>query len=165
MVEQIALDLQDALAGEIEVIEQFTRREEVIRTLISENNWEGLKDALDEIKPVATMMEEWENTRAVLFRKLREAVGESENAGFYQVIVHLPHDRRNALSVMYRRMKTSILQLQGITWSIDAYVRAVTGTMNQILNEMYPHRKGNLYAGNGAPAEGEASPLLLNHRL
>ena len=106
-----------------------------------------------------------EEQRHITFFKLRGAVGEDQDASFYQVIVHLPADTRDQLAELYRAIKFAVVGIQAVTSCLDEHVKSVDGTMQQILNELFPHRKGNMYSKEGMPREVESNPLVVNQRL
>ncbi len=131
------------------------RNKDVDRLELCMKTMEGLSDSLVQI----------EEQRHIAFLKLRDAVGEDQDASFYQVIVHLPVDTRDRLAELYRSMKFAVVGIQAVTSCLDEHVKSVNGTMQQILNELFPHRKGNMYSKEGKRCEAESSPLVVNQRL
>ena len=141
-------------SAEMEMTEAI-RKKDVNRLELCMRTMVELSDSLVEI----------EEQRHFTFSKLRNAVGEDHDASFYQVIVHLPVDTREQLAELYRSMKFAVVGIQAVTSCLDEHVKSVDGTMQQILNELFPHRKGNMYSKEGMPREVESNPLVVNQRL
>ena len=150
---------------EIALLDSFAKIEESVRLYIRESDWENLNAALLEIEPVSVGIEKAEEQRGAVYTELREALGEPAQAGFYQVAVRLDSDKREQLSALYRTLKLSVIKIQGITWSIDAHVRAVGNTISQVLDELFPHRKGKIYGNTGESRAADSGPILINQSL
>jgi hypothetical protein len=141
--------LYDLMTAEIELLEEFGQREQELKEILHRNDWDSLSNLIKDLAPLTERIDELETRRHEEFAELRRKLGEGPNTGFYHVIVHLPEAERDRYFRLYRRLKMTVLKIQGITWGIDTYIRTVTGTMNQLLNEMFPFRKGTLYGRDG----------------
>ena len=161
----IVRHLLDLMAEETLLLEEFGSREEEIRSCINENNWNELTLTVQNLSPLAEKIEQVETTRDEVFASLRSMFGEQEDAGFYHVVFHLPRRERDLCVELYRKLKIAAIRIQSITMSIDSYVRTVSGTVRQILEEIFPYQKGNMYSRSGDTVDTQAEPLVFNTSL
>lgn len=161
----LANNLIDLMAEETLLLEDFGSREEEIRACISSNNWNDLTLTIQHLSPLAEKIEQVEKTRDEAFSALRSVCGEKEDASFYHVVFHLPERERDISVELYRKLKLAAIRIQSITLSIDSYVRTVSGTVRQILEEIFPYQKGKIYSKHGGSVDSQAEPMVLNTRL
>lgn len=153
--------LKSLMAEEDSLLTEFFCREEEVKKAIEACDWKSLEILLKELEPITQTIEEVENRRNEAFTELRAMVGEPEDAGFYQVAVRLHPKERDECALLYRKLKVTVMRLQALTCSIDGYVKAVSGTMQQVLNEVFPYRKGKIYSKAGC-TQDVSGPLVLN---
>jgi len=153
------------MAEEILLLEEFGSREDEIRSCISSNNWSRLTETIQNLSPLAEKIEEVEKLRDEAFTSLRRMYGEKKDASFYHVVFHLPEPERDLCVELYRKLKLAAIRIQSITLSIDSYVRTVSGTVRQILEEIFPYQKGKIYSKQGSSVDIQAEPMVLNTSL
>jgi len=161
----IVNNLLDLMAEETLLLEEFGSREEEIRSCINSNNWNELTVTIQKLSPLAEKIEQVERTRDDVFSSLRIMFGEQEDASFYHVAFHLPARERDICVELYRKLKMAAIRIQSITMSIDSYVRTVSGTVRQILEEIFPYQKGNIYSKSGDAVGTQSEPLVFNTSL
>ncbi|RKX78390.1 MAG: hypothetical protein DRP87_06455 [Spirochaetes bacterium] len=154
--------LKDLLKEEIEFLNVFCKEQEKIKTFIKNKDWEGLNKSVQKIEALSEAIENIDKERSIGFNRLRKAVLNRDNASFYQVIVRLPEDEREVLASLYRKFKLTVCRLQGLTTGIETLVYTLSGTLNQFLEEIFPHRKGKIYTKNGLITFAEENPIVLN---
>ena len=157
--------LRECMSGELELLVAFREAELALKDGISRKDWDGLERCIHQMKTLSTDLVEVEARRNGAFRDLQDLVGEKEEAGFYQVIVHLPPDERETLAELYRAMRFAAVGIRSVTYCIDEHLKTINGTLQQILNELFPHRKGNLYSKQGERREAQGNPMVVNHSL
>lgn len=165
MMTKLSQQLKTVMEKEIELIQEYCDKEGKVKDCLFTKNWRELDVALKTTAPLTDRINALEQERNTLFKRLTEVVGESESAGFYQVVVHLPYEVREELAALYRELKFSVFQLQGVTNNIDTYICSVKETMDHVLDELFPHRKGNLYAKDGKPTSAKENPMVISHHL
>jgi len=157
--------LHESMIAELKLLEAFRDAELELKNGISRKDWDGLERCIREMKALSSDLTAVEERRGGAFHDLQDLVNETENAGFYQVIVHLPAEQRDKLAELYRAMKFAAVGIRSVTYCIDEHLRAINGTLQQILNELFPYRKGNLYSKQGERREAKGNPMVINHRL
>ena len=155
-----------ALMGkEILLLNEFEQTEQMVRQYIRESDWGKLNTTLKMIDSLSDSIDEVEEQRHSVYQKLRSLVGEGPNTNFYQVVVHLDPETREECASLYRGLKMAVIKIQGITWSIDAHIRAVSNTIGSFLDEVFPHRKGRMYSKQGTAKVGDTGPMVVNQSL
>ncbi len=157
--------LHECMSLELKLLETFRKAEIELKNKINHKDWDGLERCIGRMKTLSRDLTAVETKRSGAFRELQDLVGEKEEASFYQVIVHLPADEREALAEIYRAMRFAAVGIRSVTYCIDEQLKTINGTLQQILNELFPYRKGNLYSKQGARRETEGNPMVINQSL
>lgn len=160
-----AIELIRIMNQEISLLEDFRAREEELKTLVKESDWERLAELMEGLERIAGWIEASEEKRRRAYAELCAASGASDSIPFYQAIVGLPEETRTECAELYRSLKFTIVKIQGITWSLDSQIRSVSDTMQAVLNELFPYRKGKLYSRRGTAKTADTEPLVVNHHL
>jgi len=162
---ETAVQLTRILNQEVEGFTSAVSRAEAIRTSIFRHDWKTLSHNLEKMDKLSGYLTALEKERIHVFEKLRREVGESGDSGFYTVVVKLPREEQDMLAKLFRQLKGLVIQLQGVTWSIDAYTRSLSSTIYDILQEVFPHRRGTMYSKTGRKRTNDSDPLVVNHQL
>lgn len=157
--------LKTLLQQEIDGLTSAVEKAEDIRQSIFKHNWKRLSKNMEQMEHLTGYIAALEKERYHLFSSLRREVGARSNAGFYTVVVHLDGPVQEELSALFRQMKGLVLQLQGVIWSIDAYTRTLSTTIYDILQQIFPHRRGTMYSKTGRKRSNESDPLVVNRQL
>lgn len=160
-----ASELIRIMNQEISLLEDFRAREEELKKLIRESDWENLEELMEGLERIAGWIEVSETKRRRAYAELCAASGAEDTIPFYQAIVGLPDETRTECAELYRSLKFTIVKIQGITWSLDSQIRSVSDTMQAVLNELFPYRKGKLYSRRGTAKTADTEPLVVNHHL
>jgi len=159
--DQLTVILGQEIDGFVSAVEQAGE----LRNSIFKHDWKKLSQTLEKMEHVSGYLAALEKERAHVFSKLRSEVGAKTTAGFYTVVVHLEQERQERLSGQFRELKNLVLQLQGVIWSIDAYTRTLSTTIYEILQEIFPHRRGTMYSKSGRKRKSGNDPLVVNRHL
>ncbi|MFP4491446.1 MAG: hypothetical protein ACLFNZ_08215 [Spirochaetaceae bacterium] len=162
---KIAGKMENVLSEEIVALKTAIEKAEKVREYIFDHDWKSLTEGIKEMDSSSALVNEIERRREKVFGELCTSVGVGKGAGFYSVVVRLHPKTRDRLSSLFRVLKTEVLQLQGITWSIDAYVRSMSETIKEVLYTAFPHRRGTMYEKSGRRRSVEADPLVVNRHL
>ena len=157
--------LTNILQQEVEGFSSAIERAEIIRSSIFKHDWQQLTDSLEKMERLGGYLAALEKERVHVFEKLRNEVHASPSDGFYTVVVQLPREEQDSLSDLFRRLKTQVIQLQGVIWSVDAYTRSISATIYDILQEIFPHKRGTMYSKSGKKRKAGNDPLVVNHQL
>lgn len=158
-------NLKQLMVRETELLTGYLEIERKLSESVYTRAWDDLQACLEALEPISEEVAELDARRDAEFEKLRTALGADGTEGFYQVIARLPEDERNELAAVFRGMKAAVFRLQGLTYQLESYIGTVSGTMREILEELFPHRRGNIYSRKGVAAEPEANPMVISRHL
>ncbi len=150
---------------EVDILTRFAAAGERIMQNLEEKDWESLQVHLTLSNKLSQSIEKTEAERDRQYRDLKELLNADENANFYQVVSGIETEERRSLTEEFRNLKLALLQAQGISWRIEAYVASAGNTMKELMNRIFPHRKGTLYSRNGMAREAGNNPMVLNKKL
>lgn len=157
--------LTKSMEKECDFLDSYRFFESELKASIHRKDWPGIEKCIAELTALAGDLSESEASRHRHFEDLRIQCGEPEDATFYQVIVHTERSQREILSALYRRMKLAVLQIQAITWCINEHVQSINDALQEVLEELFPHRKGSIYSKEGTRTEVDAQPMLFSRSL
>ena len=157
--------LVQIMIEEIRLLEQFCTEEEEMKECILARNWHELQETIQRINPLSVAVSLVEQERDRCFRKLKAALNPSDGERFYASISGLPEKERRELSDTYRKLKTMVLKVQGVTRSIESLIETLGGTIRRVMEELFPYRKGKIYSATGAAKDVEMNPVVVNRHL
>ena len=134
------------MAEEQKLLSVFYDKEFKVKKAIELSDWKVLEPLISDGQALAREIEKTEEERHRTFSELKRLSGEPEDAGFYKVAVNFSEQDRNECAGLYRNLKLTVVRLQALTFGIDSYVRAVSSTMQTVLNQLFPFRKGKFYS-------------------
>ncbi len=162
---EVAEQLNDSMQREAVLLKEFALTGERIMKDLSDMNWIDLQIHLEASQKISTVIETTEHERDRLYKKFRGHCGVVESANFYQVVRTAAPRLQTLLIKQFRELKLALLQAQGVSWKIEMYVASAGGTMKELLNHIFPHRKGTMYSKQGVLKEADSNPLVLNREL
>jgi hypothetical protein len=164
-----AMELCDSLTSlmkrETALLEHMVGYELALKESVMTHNWTGLELAQRKMSPILEKLAIVEQERQAVFDRLRNAVGRKPEAGFYEIFVHFECAGRESAVDAYRTLKFTVLEFQGVTNSIDIYLKTITGVMREIFAELFPFRRGNLYTRKGTTTKAQTNPMVISRRL
>lgn len=151
------------LAKEIKCINSLAEEEEKIHKFLLAKNWMKLDRQLKKIEKSTAEISSIEKRRQKVYEEIREGLGKSESDRFYDILVSFEAEERKEFSDLYRQLKVSVSRVRSLTGGLDAYVHSARSTMKEVIEELYPERRGILYSNDGMVREAGENPLVLNH--
>ncbi len=157
--------LTAVMRREVNILTKFAAAGESIMQNLEDKDWESLQVHLTLSNTLSQSIETAEKERERLYGNIKKFLGADKNANFYQVVSGLDPEERKSLTEEFRNLKLALLQAQGVSWRIEAYVASAGNTMKELMNRIFPHRKGTLYSRNGTAREAGNNPMVLNKKL
>lgn len=163
-IEQKIRSFEASLKREAEKLGEMAEREDTLRRCVLDRNWAGLEGILRSVKALVAEIGAAEQQRNKLYEDIRKHYRAEPDEGFYEVLVRIPREYHDSLADLHRKLRSSVGRVQGATGGIDAYISAAAGTLEQILEELFPARRMRLYTRTGA-SRGTEHPLVVSHSL
>lgn len=153
------------MARESTILKEFLASGIKIMSNLNERNWNNLQIQLTLSRKLSLSIEEIEKERDHTFECLKKSLNSVDSENFFQVVFLLKSPIREELIDHFRDLKLALLHAQGVSWEIESYVSSAGGTIKELLNRVYPLRKGNIYSKKGAIRETGSHPMVLNKEL
>ncbi|GAB6090291.1 flagellar export chaperone FlgN [Spirochaeta dissipatitropha] len=157
--------LARTLEQQIALLTELVQHEREMQKAVILKDWNAMQQALDSIQQLSEEIYTCENERVIRFRDLLAVLSLPADTGFSLMTAGLSSQNRLLLDSLYRQLKAVVSQVQNITGGIDAYISSTVTTMNQILEELFPSSRGDVYTRCGNVRGAQAAAVMINHQL
>ena len=159
------LSLITVIEEETALITRFAAMQGHLQDIVVEREWTGLEKAIGNLQRLSEKIEELEQKRYRQFCTFQASLGADQNESFNQVISRLPFAERQELLNLYRKLKIAVIRLKGSSGRLGYYVRSLSDSTSQVLEELFPHRKGRLYSRLGRTKAVAGESIVLDRKL
>ena len=163
--EKYAENLEKTMVRQLKLVNRFYSAEEKIKTALVERNWPLLEKQLQNIGEISVKIEEAEEVRNNTYQAMKIYCGEDRPESFYVFISKYCPDRQEKLTQLFRELKTGISKVETLTHRIDVYINTVTAAVKQVLDEVFPQRRGTIYDSRGADRSVMQPPVVIDREL
>ncbi len=150
---------------ETTLLAHFAARQTELQEAVRGRDWVGLAKTIDELQPLSARIEELDRKRDDSFSDLRIFLRAGEDESFTQVISRLSFHERQELLNLHRKLKIAVIRLKGACGRLGYYVRSLSDSMSQVLEELFPHRKGRLYSRSGQARAAAEESVIIDRKL
>ncbi|MBN2553824.1 MAG: flagellar export chaperone FlgN [Spirochaetales bacterium] len=153
--------LKRTLRAEARTLKDFAELQKGLQQAISKRQWTELNGEIDSLRVLADRIEALEEERIEAYRVLKSSLQAGDQESFSQIVARLPADERDELLGLYRHLKAAVIRVKASAGLLNYYVQSMSDALRQILEELFPHRKGKMYSRSGKPREpGDESIML-----
>jgi hypothetical protein len=139
------------------------RLQELQRT-IARHDWDEVQKGIAGLRNLAGEVETAEAARVEAFRALKAEHFLPAEESFDQAAERLEGPQRERLKELARRLKIGVVRVKGSSGLLGYYVRSALQARHQVLEELYPHRKGRLYSRSGRARSAADESLMLDRK-
>lgn len=157
--------LKEALEREVSSLEELAAAEQELQPLLAERNWMELEKRISALNTLSESAMNAEQEREAAYAALKQEVGAADDARFYDVLESVDWEERCELAELYRRLKIAVVQVRGVTGSLDTYVSVSTSTVRGVLDELFPDQKGKIYSRTGRANQVDERAMVLDRQL
>ncbi len=154
-----------AMNEERELFHRFAEEEATLAEVVHQRDWVKLELSLAGLDRLAATISEAEQRRHEEYEGLKQRMGVGERAGFGVLASRLPEAERIGLAASRDGLRGAVTRVRTLTGSLAYYFRYIKDSVEQILVEAFPHRRGRIYSRHGRPAAAEADPMVVNRSL
>ncbi|WP_028975325.1 flagellar export chaperone FlgN [Spirochaeta cellobiosiphila] len=165
MVPEHCESLINTMEEQHNLLLSFQKEEEILKKYINDKDWNGLQESLVTLEKLSMKMEQAESQRFELYRQLCTSLNLSSDTPFYRTVADVDTAHREELIRIYRQIKVVTIQIKGQSKGMQDYLDVTTNTIKFALQEIFPHKKGNLYNTAGKKLEANHQALFLNKQL
>ena len=163
-MEELSALIQD-MNAEAGLLIHYARLEEELQRAVADRKWDQLENLILKLRKKSDLVNQAEDKRALSFEGLKSALGVPADTGFFKVLPLFGDEHRSLLTESYRKLKIAVYSVKSATLRLSYYFQSVSDTVKDVLAELFPHRKGRMYARNGKVAETIDHTLVLNKSL
>ena len=147
------------------LLKGFARLEDEMQVLAAAKKWEEMEAVILSLREDALKLDELEKTRCEAYSAVKAELGLPEDAEFLSILPSVPSEYNDDLLSAYRKLKVAVIQVKGATTRLTYYFKAIEESFKKVLGELFPHRKGKIYAKDGRAKKVLDDALLLNKHL
>ncbi len=153
--------LKKAMAEEARLLNEYAARMGALQRTVARRDWEAVERDIAALRNLTVEIESAEAARQEAYRLLKASLSITATQPFEQVASRLDSPLREQLSEQHLGLKIAIIRVKGASGLLGYYVRTMADTRREVLEELFPHRKGRMYSRSGrARATAEESLML-----
>jgi alanyl-tRNA synthetase len=153
--------LKRALRKETRTLKDYSDLQKSLQQAINKRKWTELNKEIDALRLLADKIEALEEDRIQAYQMLKGSLQAREREGFTEIVARLPAEDRDELIGLYRHLKAAVIRVKASAGLLNYYVQSMSEALRQILEELFPHRKGKMYSRTGKPKEAGDESLML----
>ncbi len=141
--------LKDEMLIEIQLMNRFFELEEKLQEAVKSKKWSELEKRLNALKKISLDIEMADKRRDRYFAALRSLLGVPLDRSFNEVVKFFEKETEDELIRIHTELKLGVLKVKSSTGRLGYLFRVLSDSMNEILTEIFPHRKGKIYSHDG----------------
>jgi hypothetical protein len=157
--------LEVCLTQENRLFHMFGLLEEQLISLLQQKQWPEVDDFVNRLKALAVEIEQVEENRCKTFAAVCKEVGHREETTLGTILASLEPEFRVNLSALQRQLKESVTKVRSLSNGMLMYSKYMRNTIDDILKEIFPHRKGKIYSQQGKAHVVHEEPVVLNKQF
>ncbi len=161
LLEKLILEMRE----EIRLFDNFTMIEERLNSLAKKKKWLEMQKVLEDLNHVAGLIEKTEERRNLLYLSCKDRFQLSEEDSFQSFLSKVSSDQRSILAELHRQIKKKLLKIKSLSSGLIYYFACMQDSIAQVLDEIFPHRKGKFYSRQGETRESNDNAVVINQQL
>jgi hypothetical protein len=156
--------LKDRIDREAELFADLGRDVERLRDTFQQKSWGPSLSIGEGIERSSRSVEEADAARDEAFEAVRDALDLPRETTMSAVLPALPDLMRSEMEESWRALRMAVVRLKTATGRMRYSAEALAFTLNRILEQVFPYRKGKIYDRRGA-ANGVSGAVLVDRKL
>ena len=136
--------LAQAIQMEAGILEEFAREQDELLGTVRSRSWADLERKLEALRVTEGRVQAADRERVDALPP-----GEGDAASFARIVRNIEAASRAELERSYHALSLAVLRVKAATSRLDHYVGAVMGSLDAVLGELLPYRKGRMYCSKG----------------
>jgi hypothetical protein len=156
--------LKDRIDREAELFADLGREVERMRASFEQKSWGPSLSRAEGIERSSQAIVEVDQARDEAFTAVSEALDLPLETTMSGIMPALPDLLRSEMEESWRGLRMAIVRLKTATGRMRYSAEALALTLNKILEQVFPYRKGKIYDRRGTPS-GVSGAVLVDRRL
>ncbi len=157
-------DLKDHIDREAELFTALGEEVQRLRDTFQEKSWGPSLALAENIERSSRAIEEADAARDEAFFAVREALDLPQETTMSAVLPMLSDLLRSEMEESWRALRVAVVRVKTAAGRMRYSAETLASTLNGILEEVFPYRKGRIYSRRGTPT-GVSGAVLVDHRL
>jgi len=155
--------LKDRIDREAELFDALGQDVQRLRDGFQQKSWGPSLAIAEGIERSSRAVEEADAARDEAFARARDALGLPGESTLSAVLPHLPYLLRSEMEQSWRGLRMAVVRLKTATGRMRYSAETLASTLNDILEQVFPYRKGKIYSRRGIPT-GVSGAVLVDQR-
>jgi len=156
--------LKDRIDREAELFSDLGQDVERLRDTFQQKSWGPSLSIAESIERSSQAIEEADAARDDAFEAVREAMEMPRETTMSAILPALPDLLRSEMEESWRSLRMAVVRLKTATGRMRYSAETLAFTLNRILEQVFPYRKGKIYNRRGAPS-GVSGAVLVDRKL
>lgn len=158
-------ELKEWMVREAELLEQYADLEEKLPASYRNRDWSELESFIGELTRVAGAIEEAEERREASFQALKASFNLGAGDGFHRLARCIPGEEKQNLTEGFLRLKAGVARMRCASSRMGHYFQSVSESIDAVLSELLPQRRGRIYSRRGKAREAAEGSLIIDRQL
>ncbi len=164
-VKTVAIEVCDVIRAQIMTLETIAAEHSRLQEAVLNRDWESLEEQIQALQGRAKDAGTLEEQRKATYGRLRQMLGLGPEESFFELLCLLDEEERAELASLYRGLKIAVMRVASANGGLEAYVQSSTETIQAVLKELYPERKGTIYSRTGRIQRHDDRAFVVNQSL
>ena len=142
-------DLLNILADEERLLAAYVEKLKRLNQSVCRRKWADIETVIPELSNLSQRIDNKDTEREQLLTALYSQENGPAKKSLLEILPAYPEDKKNAFLSHYENIQSLLFRIKTITDTIDHYLKTVSFSISQILEGVFPHRKGKIYSSNG----------------
>ncbi len=163
-----AAALAAAMEAEIAAFDAYVEAQRSFSDSVRARDWPALEGSMHRLESMTEHVAELENERSLAEAALRRELGigpGEAGESFYRLALRVPEPERTALTDLYRRLKIGAMRAKFENSAVSDYAVGNRTLLAQVLEELFPDKKGRIYGKSGRAVQAGHDAILLDAAL
>ena len=156
--------LKDRIDREAELFADLGREVERLRDSFQQKSWGPSLCLAESIERSSRAIGEADAARDDAFTAVRAALDAPRETTMSAILPSLPDLLRSEMEESWRGLRMTVVRLKTSTGRMRYSAEALALTLNRILEQVFPYRKGKIYSRRGTPTNVSGA-VLVDRRL
>lgn len=159
------IKLKLSIEEEIGLFGNFLKFENSLNESVKNKDWENVNKYLINLSNISVSVERTDKIRHKIFSDLCNKYNIGKNASFKKFIECVPAGEKDRLNKLQVKLKDITNKVKKTSIGMSSHFKYMYGTINHLLEEIFPYRKGKIYSRQGKASEVNSSPVVINKKL
>jgi len=152
--------LKDQIDREADLFADLGQEVERLRDSFQQKSWGPSLSLAEGIERSSQAVVEADAARDEAFAAVREAMDLPLETTMSAILPALPDLLRSEMEESWRALRMSVVRLKTSTGRMRYSAEALAFTLNRILEQVFPYRKGKIYTRRGTPSSVSGAVLV-----